>query len=123
MAPGPSFGVLGCSVECTTCSSEHVHTTLCSSVFWAIDGLCMLFTARLSIPKVLVVVWVPDITLVIVSEVVVAGVVAIVGSDIAVAMGCSRCEVGVHGGSRGAVAWFGRECHHTRGAGGHSEAG
>jgi hypothetical protein len=72
---------------------------------------------------VVVVVWVPTVALVVVPEVVVAGVAAVVGNDVVVAVGSSRREMGVHGGSRGAVVWFGRECRRTRGAGGGFEAG
>jgi hypothetical protein len=44
---------------------------------------------------------------------VMAGVVVVAGGDMAVDWGCSRRKLGVHGGSRGAVAWFGRGCHCT----------
>ena len=42
------WGLLGWhsqSVECTMRSGEHIHTALCNSVSWAVDGVSASFTA------------------------------------------------------------------------------
>jgi hypothetical protein len=54
-----------------------------------------LFSACVSISEVVVVVWASDAAVVVVSGVVLAGVAAVVGGDVAFAMGCSIREVGV----------------------------
>jgi hypothetical protein len=55
---------------------------------------------------------VPDAALLVVSQLVAAGCVAVVDGDVAVATGCSRREVGGWGVSRNAVGRAGSECHH-----------
>jgi hypothetical protein len=88
------WGRQGSFVECTTRSDERVRTASYSSVSWAVHSLRTSFPACLSIPGVSVVVWVLDVAVVVVSEVVMAGVAAVVGGDVAFALGCSRREVG-----------------------------
>ena len=54
----------------------------------------MSFTASLTISWVLAVVWVLDNALLVILDVVVAGLTTIVGSDMAVGLGGSGCETG-----------------------------
>jgi hypothetical protein len=77
------------SVEYTTRSSERVCTFSCSFVVSAVDGLCTSFAAWLAVSEVVVVVWVLDTALDVVSEVVVAGNAGVGGCDVAVARGVS----------------------------------
>jgi hypothetical protein len=58
----------------------------------------------------------------VVPGVVLAGVAAVVGGDVAFATGGSGCKGRAWGVSRNAVDWFGSECRRTRGAGGCFEA-
>jgi hypothetical protein len=94
------------SIGCMTCSDEHVHTTLCNAVSRAVDHRRTLFTASLSVSRVLVSVWVLDIAQIVVSWFSAARVVAIVGCDVAVAEGGSEREtrgLGASGGQQGCV--------------------
>jgi hypothetical protein len=70
-------------IEQQTCSNEHIHTWLRSTVCWAVDNFRASFTALLAVSGVSAGVWVPDEAQVVISEVV-AGVATIVGSDVAV---------------------------------------
>ena len=45
------WGRQSCSIECTTCSDEHAHTTLCNGVSWAVNSICALFMAWLIFSK------------------------------------------------------------------------
>jgi hypothetical protein len=38
-----SWGRQSCSIECTTCSDEHVRTSWRNGVCWAVDRLCSSF--------------------------------------------------------------------------------
>jgi hypothetical protein len=110
-------------IECTTRSGERVHTTSCNAVSRAVDCRRTFITAGLAVLGVSVAIRVLAVAQVVVPEVVVPGLAAVVGSDVVVAVGSSRCEVGGKGVSRGAIGWFGSECRRTRGAGGRFEAG
>ena len=89
-------------IKCTTCSDEHARMTLCNSVSWAVNSIVALFTTWLMFSKVQVAVWALDIAQVLVSGVGVAGVIPIVGCDVAVAVGGSGHEM------RG--CWLTRQC-------------
>jgi hypothetical protein len=88
------WGRQGSFVECTTRSDERARTTSCNAVFGIVDRWRTSFSACVSISEVVVVVWTSDAAVAVVSGVVLAGVAAVVGGDVAFALGCSRREVG-----------------------------
>jgi hypothetical protein len=72
----------------------------------------MLVTAWRAISEVVGAICGLTAALVVVFEVVVAGLAAVVGGDVAVAQGCSRCEKQGWEVFCGAVSQLGRVCHH-----------
>jgi hypothetical protein len=95
------------------CSGEHTHTSLHNGVPWAVDWFCVSSMAWGWNSEVATVIWVLDVTQVIVLVVVVAGNIAIVDSDVAVELWGSGQE---RGGCRlvwGAGNWPGSDCHHS----------
>jgi hypothetical protein len=74
--------------------------------------------AWVTVSEGLEVVWVLVVAQTVIPGVVLAGVAAIVGSDVAFARAGSGCKGRGWGVSRNAVDWFGSECHRMRGAGG-----
>jgi hypothetical protein len=111
------------SVKYTTCFDEHVCSSLRNSIVWAVDCLNTSFTASLTASRVPVSVWVLDVTQIVVLGVSAAGVAAIVGCDIAMAVGGSECEMRGLGVRWSALGRPGRECCRLRGAGDSFEAG
>ena len=107
----------GGSIEYTTRSDERVRTTSCNGLSWAVDSPCTSFRARWWILGMVAAVWVLDETLAVVSELAVAGITAVVGSDVVLAMGSFECEMGGCRVCRGAIARPGSECRHLQGAG------
>jgi hypothetical protein len=76
------------------CFNECVCLSSRSSIFCAVDCSCMSFTASLTVSSVLAGVWVLDDTLLIISEAVASGVVAVVDCDVAVEWGGSGYGTG-----------------------------
>ena len=74
---------------------------------WAAECCHVPFSAGISISGVLAGVWVLVNALLVVLEVVVAGLAAVVGGDVAVALGGSRLEMGVWGTSWGELGRLG----------------
>jgi hypothetical protein len=85
-------GVQCRSTEWTTCFDEHTCSSSCNIAAWVVDHSCMLFRTWQSVHRVVAVVCVLDETRVVVSRVVAADNVAVVGSDVAVAVGGSERE-------------------------------
>jgi hypothetical protein len=79
---------------------ECVCSSLCNLVCWTVDCHCGLFFAIVTVPEVVVVIWVPVITQVVVPEVV---AMAVVDCDMAVVTGGSGCEQRGWGLGLGAV--------------------
>jgi hypothetical protein len=63
-------------------SDKHVCSLSCELVSLAVGSPCMLFTAPLTVSRVVVAVWVLDVALLIVSRVIAAVVAAVVGCDV-----------------------------------------
>jgi hypothetical protein len=99
---------LGGFVEYTTCSEEHIHTTLCNGIPWAVNSVSASFMAWGRVSGVLGSVHVLDEAQVVVSKVVAAGNVAVVGDDVAVAFSGSKCGMGDRGTSWGVLGGVGR---------------
>jgi hypothetical protein len=118
-----SWGWHSSFIKCTMHSDEHIRTTSHRAVCSAVNGLPASFAASLSVSRVVVVVWVLDAALLIISGVVVAGNVGVGGCDVVIARGGSGCEQRGWGLRWGAVGRPGRECCHSKGAGGSFEAG
>ena len=77
-----SLGWQSCFVVQTTRFDECSCSSSRSSVCWATDRFCVLFTVSLTVLGVSAGVWVPDNALLVVLEVVVAGLAAVVGDDV-----------------------------------------
>lgn len=84
-------GAQGRSVEWTTRSDERVCACSRGSVCWAVDRLCVLFTAQVMVSEASVAVWVLTMAQVVVPGVVVAAFVTVVACDVAVAVVGSGC--------------------------------
>jgi hypothetical protein len=130
--PGAAGGLLGLRlkfwgervrfVEQTTRSNKRVCTSSCNSVCWATDRRGTLVTAWLAVSEVVRADWVLTAALAVISKVVVAGVAAAVGGDVAVVQGCSRHEKRGWEIFCGAVNRLGRVCRRFRGVGSCAEA-
>ena len=72
-------------IEWTTHFDKQVCSSSLNIICWAIGHLCTLFLAWHLVHEVVAVIWQLIITLVVVSEVVLAGVATVVGSDVSVA--------------------------------------
>jgi hypothetical protein len=106
------------------CLNEHsCLSSLCTSVLRAAGYSTTLFRTWQSVHKVIAVVCMLDETWVVVSRVVAAGNVAIVGGDMGVARGSSGCKGNGWGVGWGAVWQLGKVCCHLGGVGGRSGAG
>jgi hypothetical protein len=86
------WGWPGSSVEQTTRSDERLFSQSHNCVCRAADCRCGLLHVWAAASEVSEVVWVLDKALAVVSEVVVADIAAVVGSNVAVATGGSGCE-------------------------------
>ena len=109
------WGWQGRFLEQTTRSNERVSSSSCNSVSRAVDlhhGLVHVWTAASEVSEV---VWVLDEALAVVSEGAMAGIAAVVGSDVAVATGGSGCGTRGWGLCRGGMDWLGSMCHHFLG--------
>jgi hypothetical protein len=104
-------------------SDKHVFSSSCNSVVWAADRRSTSFTGCLAVSEVVEAVWVLDVAQVVVSGVVVAGVVAVVGGDVAVERSGSVCSTRGWGLSWCVVDRSGIQCRGSGAAGGGSEAG
>jgi hypothetical protein len=85
-------GWQSCSVECTMCSDERICTTSRNSMSGVAHCRCGLSGAWVAISVVVMVVWVLDPALAVVSGGLIAGVATVVDCDVAVATGGSGCE-------------------------------
>jgi hypothetical protein len=117
------WGLQGSSVEQTTRFDERSCSSSRESVSSAVDSPCTSVTTSLTVSGVSAAIWILDDALVVVFRVVAVVFVAVVGGDVAVAMGGSGCETRGCGGCRGAVGRLGSECRRSRGAGSCFEAG
>ena len=76
-----------------------MHNAIC----WAVNGHHELAREWVAISGVVLAIWMLDAAVGVVSWRVAAGVVIVIGCDVAVARDRHRCEVGSWGVSRGAV--------------------
>ena len=90
---------------------EQVCLSSLNIVYWAIGHLCTSFLAWHLVHKVVAVIWQLIVTLVVVSEVVAAGVVTVVGSNVSMATSGSGCQIRGCRLSLGVVSWHGSEYH------------
>ena len=109
------WGWQGGFLKQTTCSNKHMSSSSCNSVSRAVDLHCGLVHVWTAASEVSEVVWVLDEALVVVSEVAIAGITAVVGSDVVVATGGSGCGTRGWGLCRGGMDWLGSMCHHFLG--------
>ena len=72
-------------IELTTHFDKQVCSSSLNIICWAIGHLCTLFLVWHLVHEVVAVIWQLIVTLVVVSEVVLAGVTTVVGSDVSVA--------------------------------------
>jgi hypothetical protein len=92
----------------TTPFDEHTRSSSPPFILRAVDCSTMSFRAWQSVHKVTAVVCMLDETRVVISRVVAAGNVAVVGDDMAVAFGGSKCRTGDRGTSWGVLGGVGR---------------
>jgi hypothetical protein len=92
----------------TTPFDEHTCSSSPPFILRAIDCSTMLFRAWQSVHKVTAVVCMLDETRVVISRVVAAGNVAVVGDDMAVVFGGLQCGTGDRGMSWGVLGGVGR---------------
>jgi hypothetical protein len=98
-----SWGEQGRFSKYTTRSNERVCPSSCKAVSCAVDHRCASSAACLTVSEVLVAVWVLDVALLVVSQVVAADSTGVGGCDVAVATGGSGREWRDWGLGRSAV--------------------
>ena len=96
------------SIEQTACSCECICSLSCGSVCWAVFHCCTSLMAWGWISGVTVVVWVLDVTVVVIFWLFSSGVVAIVDDDMVLAVCGSGVGTGEGGTSWGQLGDMGR---------------